>query len=105
MAHDNVGSGSFPTMGTSAVQLAATSKPLRGRLRPKGGSVSSSDYPESNKANKTNVLERMGATLAPVMSHVQQNDPNAGFTGRNVYTVPSVKSKNGQFTSAKMANC
>ncbi len=95
---------SFETMGTSAVQLAATSKPLRGRLRPKGGPKNAA-YPEANKANKTNVLERQGATLAPVMSHVQQNDPNAGFTGRNVYTVPSVKSKNGQFTSAKMANC
>lgn len=97
--------GSFPVMGTSAVQLAATSKPLRGRLRPKGGSVSSSNYPESNKANKSNVLERMGATLAPVMSHVQQNDPNAGFTGRNVYTVPSVRSKNSQFGGAKDLYC
>lgn len=95
---------SFETMGTSAVQLAATSKPLRGRLRPKGGPKGGA-YPEANAGNKSNVLERQGATLAPVMSHVQQNDPNAGFTGRNVYTVPSVQSKNGQFTSAKMANC
>lgn len=95
---------SFETMGTSAVQLAATSKPLRGRLRPKGGPKGGA-YPEASAGNKSNVLERQGATLAPVMSHVTQNDPNAGFTGRNVYTVPSVKSKNGQFTSAKMANC
>lgn len=101
---DNIGTGSFPVMGTSAAQLAATSKPLRGRLRPKGGPTNAA-YPEGNKANKSNVLERQGATLAPVMSHYTQNDPNAGFTGRNVYTVPSVNSKNGQFTSAKMANC
>ncbi len=102
---DNIGTGSFPVMGTSAAQLAPTSKPLRGRLVPKGNGVSSSGYPEGTKTNKTNVLERQGATLAPVMSHYQQNDPNAGFTGRNVYTVPSIKSKNGQFAGAKALYC
>lgn len=91
---------SFETMGTSAAQLANTSKPLRGRLRPKGNGVSSSDYPESNKKNKSNVLERQGATLAPVMSHVQQNSPEASAMCRNVYTVPSVSSKNGSFKNA-----
>lgn len=96
---------SFETMGTSAAQLAATSKPLRGRLRPKGNGVSASDYPEGTKNNKSNVLERQGATLAPVMSHVMQNDPNASATGRNVYTVPSVSSKNGQFSGSASRYC
>jgi hypothetical protein len=98
---DNIGTGSFPVMGTSAAQLAATSKPLRGRLVPKGNGVSSSGYPEGTKANKSNVLERQGATLAPVMSHVQQNDPSASATCRNIYTVPSITSKNGQFNSGQ----
>jgi hypothetical protein len=98
---DNIGTGSFPVMGTSAAQLAATSKPLRGRLVPKGNGVSSSEYPEGTKANKSNVLERQGATLAPVMSHVQQNDPSASATCRNIYTVPSITSKNGQFKSGQ----
>lgn len=102
---DNIGTGSFPVMGTSAAQLSATSKPLRGRLVPKGNGVSSSGYPEGTKSNKSNVLERQGATLAPVMSHVQQNDPNAGATGRNLYTVPSVRSKNGQFSSSASRYC
>jgi hypothetical protein len=96
---------SFATMGTSAAQLAATSKPLRGRLVPKGNGVSSSGYPEGTKKNKSNVLERNGATLAPVMSHVQQNDPSASATGRNVYSIPSVSSKNGQFGNSFQKYC
>lgn len=97
---DNIGTGSFPVMGTSAAQLATTSKPLRGRLVPKGNGVSSAGYPEGTKSNKSNVLERQGATLAPVMSHVQQNDPSASATCRQVYTIPSVSSKNGMFGAA-----
>ena len=95
----------YETMGTSAAQLSGTSRALRGRLVPKGNGVSSSDYPEGTKSNKSNVLERQGASLAPVMSHVQQNDPSAGATGRNVYTMPSVASKNGQFSGAASRNC
>lgn len=94
----------YETMGTSAAQLSATSRAMRGRLRPKGGPKGGA-YPEANKANKSNVLERQGATLAPVMSHYQQNDPNASATGRNIYTVPSVRSKNGQFSGAKAMYC
>lgn len=94
----------YETMGTSAAQLSSTSRALRGRLRPKGGPKGGA-YPESNKANKSNVLERQGATLAPVMSHVQQNSPEASATQRNVYTVPSVSSKNGQFAGAKARYC
>ncbi|WPH58182.1 hypothetical protein SEA_LUCKYSOCKE_176 [Streptomyces phage LuckySocke] len=90
---------SFETMGTSAAQLAATSKPLRGRLRPKAGPTNAA-YPEGNKANKSNVLERQGATLAPVMSHVQQNNSEASATCRQIYTIPSVSSKNGMFGAA-----
>jgi len=92
---------SFETMGTSAAQLAATSKPLRGRLRPKGGPTDGSGYPEGNKANKSNVLERQGATLAPVMSHYVQTSPEASKVERNVYRIPSITSKNGQFQGAK----
>lgn len=91
---------SFEMMGTSAAQLAKTSKPLRGRLRPKGNGVSSSDYPEGSKTNKSNVLERQGATLAPVMSHYTQTSPEASQTCRAVYNIPSVSSKNGMFGAA-----
>lgn len=92
----------YETMGTSAAQLSKTSRAQRGRLVPKGHGVSSSNYPESNKANKGNIYERQGATLAPVMSHYQQNCPEASSTGRNVYTLPSVRSKNGQFSGARV---
>ncbi len=95
----------YETMGTSAAQLSKTSRALRGRLVPKGNGVSSSGYPEGTKSNKSNVLERQGATLAPVMAHVQQNDPSASSTGRNIYTVPSVSSKNGQFSGAASLYC
>lgn len=95
----------YETMGTSAAQLSKTSRALRGRLVPKGNGVSSSGYPEGTKANKSNVLERQGATLAPVMAHVQQNDPSASATGRNIYTVPSVGSKNSQFAGAGARYC
>ncbi len=91
---------SFETMGTSAAQLAATSKPLRGRLRPKGGPTNGAGYPEGTKSNKSNVLERQGATLAPVMSHVQQNNSEASVTCRQIYTIPSISSKNGMFGAA-----
>lgn len=91
---------SFETMGTSAAQLSNVARPLRGTLRPKGNGVSSSDYPEGKKANKSNVMERQGATLAPVMSHVQQIDPCASSVGRAMYNIPSVSSKNGMFGSA-----
>lgn len=96
---------SFETMGTSAAVLAKTSKPLRGRLVPKKSGVSSSDYPEGKKSNRGNVLERQGATLAPVMSHVQQNNSEASATGRNMYNVPSVSSKNGQFKGSYTPYC
>ncbi|APC46311.1 hypothetical protein HWB05_gp049 [Streptomyces phage BRock] len=104
MASNEYGSGSFPTMGTSAAQLSNVAKPLRGRLVAKGGPKGGA-YPESNKANRSNVLERQGATLHPVMSHVQQNNPEASATGRNVYTVPSVSSKVGNFSQSKAMYC
>jgi hypothetical protein len=91
---------SFETMGTSAAQLAATSKPLRGRLVPKKSGVSSSDYPEGKKSNRGNVLERQGATMHPVMSHVKQIDPCASSVGRAMYNIPSTSSKSGSFGAA-----
>ncbi len=97
---DNIGTGSFPVMGTSAAQLAATSKPLRGRLRPKGGPTNGAGYPEGTKSNKSNVLERQGATLAPVMSHYVQTSDEASKVGRAVYRIPSVNSKTGSFGAA-----
>lgn len=99
------GSTSFPTMGTEAAQLSKVAKPLRGRLVPKKSGKSSSDYPEHNKANRGNVHERQGASLHPVMSHVQQNSPEASATERNIYTMPSVSSKNGQFSGGASKYC
>lgn len=104
MASNEIGTGSFPTMGTSAAQLSSSTRAMRGRLMPKGGPKGGA-YPESNKANKSNVYERQGASLHPVMSHVQQNNPEASATGRNVYTVPSVSSKVGNFSQSKAMYC
>ena len=99
MASNEVGTGSFPTMGTSAAVLANVAQPLRGMLRPKQ-SKGGADYPTGRKTNRGNVLERQGASMHPVMSHVKQNDPNASATGRNMYTIPSTSSKCGSFGSA-----
>jgi len=93
------GSGSFPTMGVSAAQLAHVAMPEKGRSRPKG-SKASGEPAQPTKSNRGQVYGRMGASLHPVMKTAQSNDPNAGLTLRNVVQIPSKSSWTDSWRSA-----
>jgi hypothetical protein len=84
------GTGSFPTMGTSAAQLANVGKPERGRMRPRGVSgQGGSDKNMGTKSNRSMSYERMGASLHPVMKMSEANEPCAADTGRHLIKMPS----------------
>lgn len=96
---NEIGTGSFPTMGTSAAVLSNVAKPIRGRSVVKNNSKGGSAYPEGSKANRGARTEHLGATLHPVMSMVKQNDPNASAMRRNVQIMPSSSSATDNFRS------
>lgn len=83
------GTGAFPTMGTSAAQLANVGKPERGRMRPRGhGKSGNADL--GHKSNRSMAYERMGATLHPVMKMVEPNcAEETAKTGQHVIKMPS----------------
>lgn len=87
MTSTEAGTGSFPTMGTSAAQLANTARPERGRLRPKGGPKGgNTDGPTGHRRAS---FEKMGATLHPGATLYAQNAAEATQTERRVVTMPS----------------
>lgn len=81
--------GSFPTMGTSAAQLAKTGKPERGRMRPKGSKASGNVPGTGNKSNRSMSYERMGASLHPTATLYETNAACATDTNRHLLTMPS----------------
>lgn len=84
------GTGSFPTMGTSAAQLANTSKPERGRMRPRGtGGKGGSDAHMGTKSNRSMSYERMGASLHPQMKYCEPNSTEAAKVGGRLIKMPS----------------
>jgi hypothetical protein len=97
MTNTEPGTGSFPTMGTSAATLARTGKPERGRLRPKGGSSGGSDASMGTKSNRSMSYERMGASLHPVMKMYEANEPCASDMGQHVLKMPSRSSWTDSF--------
>jgi len=87
MTSTEAGTGSFPTMGTSAAQLANTGRPERGRLRPKAGPTGgNTDGPTGHRRAS---FEKMGATLHPTATLYAQNAAEASDTERRVVTMPS----------------
>lgn len=96
---NEIGTGSFPTMGTSAAVLSNVAKPIRGRSVVKNNSKGGSAYPEGSKANRGARTEHLGATLHPVMSSVKQNAPEASAMRRNVQILHNSASATDNFRS------
>lgn len=94
------GTGSFPTMGVSAAQLANVPPVLGGKLRPRGHGGKTKEPAEATKSNRGQVYGRMGATLHPTPKIYVQNDPNASLTLRRVVNVPSKSSWTDNWRSA-----
>lgn len=94
------GTGSFPTMGTSAAQLANVPPALGGELRPRGHGGKTKEPAEPTAAHRRASFERMGATLRPTPKIYAQNDPNASLTGRKVRNIPSKSSYTDNWRSA-----
>jgi hypothetical protein len=86
---DTIGTGSFPTMGMSAAQLACVGKPERGAMRSRGPSKGSPDHTQGTKANRRQSFGSMGATLHPTTKLYEQNAACASDTERRVVQMPS----------------
>jgi len=94
-----IGTGSFPTMGTSAATLTNTAKPERGRLRPKGGAGKQGNALEGPTGHRRATFERMGASLHPTATLYAQNAAEATQGQRHVLMMPSRGSWTDQFRS------
>jgi len=81
------GTGSFPTMGVSAAQLAHVAMPEKGRSRPRGNKASG-EPAQPTKSNRGQVYGRMGASLRPTVKLYEQNSAEAAAPCR-VVQVPS----------------
>lgn len=89
MTSTEAGTGSFPTMGTSAAQLARTGRPERGRLRPKGGGGKQGNALQGPTGHRRASFEHMGASLHPTATLYAQNAAEASQMERHVVTMPS----------------
>ena len=97
MATTEPGTGSFPTMGTSAATLN-TAKPERGRLRPRGvPGKGGSDKDMGVKGNRGRTGGSMGATLHPGATLYAQNAAEATEGQRHLLQMPSRASWSNEF--------
>lgn len=85
------GTGSFPTMGISAAQLAHVAQPEHGRSRPRGHSKSA-EPAQPTKSNRRQEHGRMGASLHPTTKLYEANSAAAADMCRNVVQMPSKSS-------------
>jgi hypothetical protein len=99
MAKNELGTGSFPTMGTSASELHCVAKPERGRSRTRGtGGKGGSDIAGTGtKSNRGASYGKMGATLHPTATLYAQNAAEATQGQRHVIMMPSRSSWTDQF--------
>lgn len=104
MANKNEpGTGSFPTMGVSAAQLARVGVAKVGESRPKGHSKGGSDAFLGTKANRGQVHGKMGASLHPTATLYAQNAASASDMCRNVVQMPSRSSWTDNWRGAQRA--
>lgn len=98
MSKNEPGTGSFPTMGTSAAELCCTGKAERGRARTRGvPGVGGSNAGMGTAGKRGATYGAMGATLHPTATLYAQNAAEATEGQRNVRMVPSRNSWTGQF--------
>ena len=83
------GTGRRATMGTSAAELARTTRPERGRLRPKGGGGKKGNALEGPTGHRRASFEKMGASLHPSATLYAQNAAEANDMCKRVIMMPS----------------
>lgn len=86
---EEIGTGSRPTMGTSAAELARTTRPERGRLRPKGGGGKQGNALSGPTGHRRASFEKMGASLHPTATLYAQNAAEASEMCSRVIMMPS----------------
>lgn len=94
---EEIGTGSRPTMGTSAAELSRVGRPERGRLRPKGGAGKKGNALEGPTAHRRASFEKMGASLHPTATLYAQNAAEANEQCKRVLMMPSRGSWTDQF--------
>ncbi len=94
---EEIGTGSRPTMGTSAAELSRVGRPERGRIRPKGGSGKQGNALEGPTGHRRASFEKMGATLHPTATLYAQNAAEANEQCKRVLMMPSRSSWTDQF--------
>lgn len=86
----NVGTGSFPTMGTSVAQAGVKAAPvLRGKSIKKTNQSKGGFLEAATAVHRPNIQESLGAKLHPTATLYAPNAASANEVQRNVYTVPS----------------
>lgn len=96
---EEIGTGSRPTMGTSAAQLTRVGKAERGNMRPRGGGGKQGDALQGPTGHRRASFEKMGASCHPTATLYAQNAAEATLTERHVLTMPSRSSWTDQFRS------
>lgn len=94
---EEIGTGSRPTMGTSAAELSRVGRPERGRMRPKGGAGKQGNALEGPTGNRRASFEKMGATLHPTATLYAQNAVEANEICKKVIMMPSRSSWTDSF--------
>ena len=94
---EEIGTGSRPTMGTSAAELSRVGRPERGRLRPKGGAGKQGNALEGPTGNRRASFEKMGATLHPTATLYAANAVEANDMCKRVIMMPSRSSWTDSF--------
>jgi hypothetical protein len=84
-----VSMGDGPIDTPHEVMSPEQNAPLKGKLIPKK-STQSADPTAGGKANRVNVLEKMGATYKVNATYSPQHDPAAGATMANARIIPSI---------------
>ena len=94
---EEIGTGSRPTMGTSAAELSRTTRPERGRLRPKGGGGKNGNALDGPTGHRRASFEKMGASLHPTSTLYAQNAAEASEMCKRVLMMPSRSSWTDSF--------
>lgn len=98
---EETGTGSRPTMGTSAAELTRVGKVERGRLRPKGGAGKQGNALQGPTGHRRASFEKMGATLHPTATLYAQNAAEANEVRGRVIMMPSRSSWTDSFRTKK----
>jgi hypothetical protein len=93
---EEIGTGSRETMGTSAAQLARTTRPERGRLRPRGKGKDG-DALDGPTGHRRASFEKYGAQLHPTTTLYAQNAAEANDNCKRVLMMPSRSSWTDSF--------